>query len=512
MAEEQQPVSEPPIPDDEDEFEDDDEDEDFEEEEESPVTEKIKVQNQLLRLTTSNVSVPLRVHDVFIKGNNKTKEALIEAEVEILKSVTSLQELVEAAGIAKDRLRRLEIFDSANITLNPGPPELPGTANVVIEVVENQNPLTGSIGVFSKPEARSSSLEGSLKLKNMFGYGDIWDGSFTYGWDQMSEVSAGVYLPRFKKLVTPTMARVSLLTEDWLKLSSYKERSLGLSLGLISSEKHHLAYNLTWRTLTDSSQMSSSSVRRQLGHGLLSALKYTFKIDRRDSPVRPTRGYAFVSTSQIGGLVPDYRSLHFFRQELDLRCAIPLGFSCAALNLGIASGVVIPWGRGFLERPSSLPDRFFLGGSSSPVCNLGGPTSLLGFKPRGVGPAESRRETSEKSYDENSNTSGVDFIGGDLAVTAFADLSFDLPLRVLRESGIHAHAFACTGSLNKLTESAFQDFSFSKFRNSFRSSAGFGIILPTKLFRMEVNYCYILKQHEHDLGKTGLQFSFSSPL
>lgn len=150
MAEEQQPISEHPIPDDEDEYEDDDED--FEEEEESPVTDKIKVQNQLLRLTTSNVSVPLRIHDVFIKGNNKTKEALIEAEVEILKSVTSLQELLEAAGIAKDRLRRLEIFDSANITLNPGPPELPGTANVVIEVVENQNPLTGSIGVFSKPE------------------------------------------------------------------------------------------------------------------------------------------------------------------------------------------------------------------------------------------------------------------------------------------------------------------------------------------------------------------------
>lgn len=160
--------------------------------------------------------------------------------------------------------------------------------------------------------------------------------------------------------------------------------------------------------------------------------------------------------------------------------------------MGIASGVIIPWGRGFLERPSSLPDRFFLGGNSSLVCNLGGPTSLLGFKPRGVGPAESRRETSGKSYDENSSTGGMDFIGGDLAVTAFADLSFDLPLRVLRESGIHAHAFACTGSLNKLTERVFRDFSFSKFRDSFRSSAGFGIILPTKLFRMEVSSMYFV--------------------
>lgn len=27
----------------------------------------------------------------------------------------------------------------------------------------------------------------------------------------------------------------------------------------------------------------------------------------------------------------------------------------------------------------------------------------------------------------------------------------------------------------------------------------------------QINYCYILKQFEHDRGKTGIQFSFSSP-
>nr|GEY17357.1 sorting and assembly machinery component 50 homolog B-like [Tanacetum cinerariifolium] len=48
--------------------------------------------------------------------------------------------------------------------------------------------------------------------------------------------------------------------------------------------------------------------------------------------------------------------------------------------------------------------------------------------------------------------------------------------------------------------------------DSFRSSVGIGLVVPTKLFRMEVNYCYILKQHEHDRAKTGVQFSFSSPL
>ncbi|KAG5558021.1 hypothetical protein RHGRI_008057 [Rhododendron griersonianum] len=200
-------------------------------------------------------------------------------------------------------------------------------------------------------------------------------------------------------------------------------------------------------------------------------------------------------------------------REFDLRYAFPLGFYHAALNFGVSTGVIFPWGSGFLSKPSYLPERFFLGGNSSPVCTLGGPTTLLGFKSRGLGPTEPRRQIRTNSNGESSDTdSGRDYVGGDLALTAFADLSFDLPLRVFREAGIHGHFFACAGNVTKLTENAYREFSFQKFRESFRSSAGAGIIVPTRLFRMEVNYCYVLKQLEHDRGKTGVQFSFSSPL
>ncbi|VVA97188.1 unnamed protein product [Arabis nemorensis] len=46
---------------------------------------------------------------------------------------------------------------------------------------------------------------------------------------------------------------------------------------------------------------------------------YTFRVDQRDAYLRLTNGYAFTSTSQIGGLAPDSRSLHFLMQEIDLR-------------------------------------------------------------------------------------------------------------------------------------------------------------------------------------------------
>ncbi|KAB1217646.1 hypothetical protein CJ030_MR3G012219 [Morella rubra] len=497
---------------------------------------KSKMDGLFRRMRTEKVN--LRVHDVVIKGNTKTKDWIIEAELESVKSATTLQELLEAAGIVNARLQQLEVFDSVKVTLDAGPPELPGTANVIVEVVETNSPLSGECGAYMKTTARSWTVEGSVKFKNWFGYGDLWDGSVAYGPNQTSEVSAGVFLPRFKGLPTPVLARVSLLSQDWQEFSSYRERMLGLSLGLFSTRCHDLVYNLGWRSLTDPSQMSSMSVRRQLGHSLLSSLKYTFKLDRRNSPVRPLKGYAFVSTTQVGGLTPDHRSLRFLRQvnaeiwldhsprmlgcgsnweEFDLRYAVPFGFYHAALNFGISGGVIFPWGSGFMNKPSPLPERFFLGGDFSPICTLGGPTTVWGFKTRGLGPTEPRRQIKDKSNDDNSEVAGIDFVGGDLAVTAFADLSFDLPLKWLRERGVHGHVFAGAGNLAKLTENEFRSFSFHKFLQSFRSSVGVGIVIPTKLFRLEGNFYYILKQLDHGktfgrLQETGFRFSFSAPL
>ncbi|OEL12573.1 hypothetical protein BAE44_0026411 [Dichanthelium oligosanthes] len=496
------------------EYEEDGEEEYEEEEEEeeeldgpaAAAAERERVQSVFRRLSSDPVGI--RVHDVVIKGNTKTRDDLIEAEVaDLLRAAPTVQDLLRAASVATGRLHKLDVFDAVKITLDAGPPELPGTTNVVIEVVEAANPLTGTAGVYSKPEARSWSLEGSLKLKNLFGYGDIWDASGSYGWDQTTEVGVGVYLPRFKSIPTPLMARASLSSQDWLKFSSYKERLFGLSFGLLSTINHDLSYNLTWRTLTDPSRTSSKAIRRQLGHNLLSALKYTYKIDERDSLLRPTKGYAFQSTSQIGGLW-DFKGLRFFRQ------VIPLSFH----NFMFFLGPHRPCMKSLMSVAPCLWDSimllsmFFLGGHSSPVCSLSGLSSLLGFRTRGVGPTEARRLVPKESDSGSAAAPGRDYLGGDLAVSAFADLSFDLPLKLFRDAGIHGHAFLTAGNLAKLSEGEYKNFSVSEFQRTFRSSAGVGIILPTKLFRVEVNYCYILKQAEHDSGKTGIQFSFSSPM
>jgi outer membrane protein insertion porin family len=152
-----------------------------------------------------------------------------------------------------------------------------------------------------------------VKLKNLLGYCETWDASGALELDKTAELSAGVQMPRIGAIPTPLMARISLLSDDWLK-SSLKEHLMGVSVGLLSTMNHNLAYNLTWRKLTDPRHMSSSSIQEELGHSLLSSIKYVYKVDQRDSSIRPTRGYAFLSSSQVGGLAPGSKYSRFLRQ------------------------------------------------------------------------------------------------------------------------------------------------------------------------------------------------------
>jgi len=189
-------------------------------------------------------------------------------------------------------------------------------------------------------------------------------------------------------------------------------------------------------------------------------------------------------------------------QEVDLQVAFPLGGLNGALNAGMAAGVIIPLERRSTRSILPLSERFYLGGNRSLVCRLGGPSSLSGFEAKGLDPKDFR--TSAPNNSENGAFASPEpHGGGDIAVTAFADTSFDLPLKPLRELGIHGHAFISAGNLAKLTEHGRGKFSLTDFLQTFRSSAGFGVLVPTKLFRIEVSPVALFKFSGEFSGEVG---------
>lgn len=141
--------------------EEEEDDEDHEEDSEAAQqqrksrVDRPKIENLFRRMR--NGPVPLRVHDVIVKGNTKTRDYLIEAELDAIRNATTMQEIIQAANIINYKLRELECFDSVEITLDSGPPELPGTSNVIIQVVETKSPLSGQIGTYTKGEVYISS-------------------------------------------------------------------------------------------------------------------------------------------------------------------------------------------------------------------------------------------------------------------------------------------------------------------------------------------------------------------
>jgi outer membrane protein insertion porin family len=106
--------------------------EEEEEEEEEEEIDVALIRNMTQKLSTEPVKV--RVHDVQIKGNTRTKDSVIEAQLKEVRSVETMQELLQESVRANSRLRALGIFDKCVITLDAGPNELPGTVRSLIVI------------------------------------------------------------------------------------------------------------------------------------------------------------------------------------------------------------------------------------------------------------------------------------------------------------------------------------------------------------------------------------------
>ncbi|XP_021734060.1 uncharacterized protein LOC110700770 [Chenopodium quinoa] len=189
--------------------------------------------------------------------------------------------------------------------------------------------------------------------------------------------------------------------------------------------------------------------------------------------------------------------------------ALPLDYKNAALNLGFSGGLMLPWSKSCVNRPLFPPraNKIFLSENSSVFGFMGGLDSLWSLRYRGVHGPNIGMQTRDDSSSSLMNIA----LDGDLAFSAFADLSFDLPVKVLRDKGIYGHVFASAGSVLKLKEIKPNNFSLRNLMESFRTSVKCGIVLPIKnRYNMEVNICHIMERSFNQIeSKFGLQLCFS---
>lgn len=141
------------------------------------------------------------------------------------------------------------------------------------------------------------------------------------------------------------------------------------------------------------------------------------------------------SSTELGAHSLSAVAGRFAKQRLAARYAVPLGPS-ASLLLSAEGGLLLPLNRS--SRPSSVTDRFYLGGI--------GDTALRGFCQRGVGPTDIRRPPSGIAEEGSTTPRTRDALGGDLYCSVFGALNLELPWEAVRQAGMYGHLFVNGGT------------------------------------------------------------------
>ncbi|KAG2436096.1 hypothetical protein HYH02_011607 [Chlamydomonas schloesseri] len=477
--------------------------------------------------------------DGFNGGTFRTRASLIERELEPIYQAQTLAEVHTEMEAAGKRLRQLGVFTGVSMLAHEEPLDDPTACTVELAVEEsNWFKLRAATYV----QGGESTFELGAGLTNAAGGAEALTANVEYGMENSHTATLAFKQPRVGGLPATLEVKGSQLFRNNQKSSSYTEQLRGAVLALRSMDgSQGLEYELGWRRLLDPSRSASRAVMAQMGDYLLSSLRYTATLDRREpgaggaAATLGGAGWAVRSTTELAGLLPPSGAgaagaggagggvgigggggaggggspsseLRYVRQQVDVVANVPMEDTGAVVfSVGASAGLLLPWGpEGALTRPSCIADRFF----------LGGPSSLRGFKYKGVGPTDVRRPPEARAGASSDSASAAprrDALGGDAYTSIFASLMFQLPHPALKLLRLHGHAFVNGGNVIQLAGTGRSPSELlSEWGGSWRWSCGAGLVLPTPFGRFEANYCVLLSAQEHDRVKRGLQLGFAA--
>uniref|UniRef100_A0A6U9QFE8 Bacterial surface antigen (D15) domain-containing protein n=1 Tax=Picocystis salinarum TaxID=88271 RepID=A0A6U9QFE8_9CHLO len=428
-----------------------------------------------------------RVNQVVVRGNDRTKPNTILQEFQGVSKAGTLEQIKDELLEVSACLAELDIFREVDILVDAGPEENSELADLYVTVAE-KNIASFSTGTYI--QGGEGSVEATISLRNLLGHAEVFQGNASFGSQKSNAYALGVRRPRWGGIDTEVNAQAFQSSRSHEKLSSYVEWMRGVSLGMkIGGGNHGFNYEAALREIQIASPRVSEEVRKQGGHSFKSGVGYTFMYDQRDHPIRPTNGAAAQGKLDLTGLGIGPGVEKYLRQQVKWQVCRPL-VEPFVLDVRGQWGVLLPLGQGW-DKPTCISERFF----------LGGPGSLRGFAVNGAGPMGDRKFGTREVVPLGQQA--TDALGGDLMCSLITSLTFDLPNKLMKTVGIHGHVFLNGGNVVPLLNCGPRT-----FLEGFRWSAGFGLVLPTRVGRLEVNYCHVLKQGAKDEAKRGIQFGF----
>lgn len=286
-------------------------------------------------------------------------------------------------------------------------------------------------------------------------------------------------------------------------LQSFNTRQYGISTSLTSeSYQHRVTYDAVQRDTLPSHRVPdqqllhsgiytgpSVSILQSLTSSLKSSVKYTYtNTNTLNNMFMPTRGTYIQTSSELAGLGGDVK---YVKNELDLKHHIPINSSISC-GISLLAGMIQPL-TPYINTIQKYTNNISNGSTAQPFQRthlvdrflLGGPLLLKGFKSGGVGPRDN-----------------LDALGGDIFTGLSISINSELPFNWCKQYNIHTQAFINTGNLISLPSTNNTHTTITQqlqqYMSTSRVSAGVGLVAPSPLGRVEVNFAVPLRSQQND--------------
>jgi outer membrane protein insertion porin family len=373
------------------------------------------------------------VDRIDIVGNSQTLDYVIRREMNLVEGDPYNRALVDRS---KNQIRALGFFKDVEITETPG--AAPDRTNLQVKVTEQPT------GEFSFSAGYSSVdqlvIDLGVTQRNFRGRGQDVRARLSLG-SIRQQIDLGFTEPRFLGRDLAAGVDVYYYKYDLTKFqAAYKTETVGtnfrLNFPLSLDSRGSLIYTLRNDDVTLGSEFCGPQATyispscSQRGTFLTSLVGYGYRLDRRNDPINPTRGFYLQFNQDFAGFGGDVK---YIRTEAETGWY--RGFTKSLILSVIGSaGYVDGWGGDHVR----INDRFFKGGNS-----------FRGFETAGIGPRDvSVRNLDSGSFQQDEGLGGKAYAIGTVELT--------VPTFLPEQYGIKAALFSDFGTLGGLDSEAKQ--------------------------------------------------------
>ncbi|WP_395648342.1 outer membrane protein assembly factor BamA [Terricaulis sp.] len=445
------------------------------------------------------------IERIDIVGNTRTLDRVIRREMRVAEGDAFNRVLLDRS---RNRIRGLGFFRDVKVEEAPG--SLPDRSVVTVSVEEES---TGELAFAAGYSSTESFLfDASITERNLRGRGQFLRLRASSS-SQRQQVDLRFTEPRFMGRDLSAGFDIYSLRTDFLSQSSFENQSTGIGIraGFPIAERTNLG--LTYSLILDDTQIADGLVDHdnnpatplvdqcdpvnaaapllcdQEGTFLTSVFGFTVNWDRRNDPLRATRGFDLQLSQEVAGIGGE---VNYLRSELEGGVYYGLPWQGWRLSGRLNAGYIFGWGGDDIR----INDRFFKGGAS-----------FRGFDVAGVGPRELVVTT---------GTDDVLQVGDALGGNAYAigTIQLDVPLPLPDSFGLEAALFTEFGSVGVVDSASRRTVNYPDGTSvvvddsfSLRASAGVTVFWDSPFGPVQFDFAQPFSYEDYDQRE---EFRFST--